>query len=278
MAMADVTGRAQVIDAVTSLPLGLWPVLISLTLLNFTARFTRWQLLLRWLQIDLPVRLNAVIYLSGFALTMTPGKVGETIRSLLLKRFNVSYSQSIGCFFSERMLDVVVVSTVAILVVTAFPQYQYWAFTAFAVILTIALLARSRLLGWMLLRLPVRKLGESAANLHAVIRSLLSGSRLLIPVTLGMIAWAAQGIALAAIVHAMGSDINPALLLGIYCLSILAGAASFIPGGIGTTESAMALLLSLAGMEPPAAVAAAITSHCNALACGIYRICLVAGS
>jgi glycosyltransferase 2 family protein len=56
---------------------------------------------------------------------------------------------------------------------------------------------------------------------------------------------------------------GPGILLsiGFYCLALLAGAVSFIPGGLGVTEVALALLLGLAGLERADAVTAALVTR-----------------
>lgn len=43
----------------------------------------------------------------------------------------------------------------------------------------------------------------------------------------------AQGVSLYLIVHALGYELTASTVAAIYCLSILAGAASFSPGGLG---------------------------------------------
>ena len=50
-------------------------------------------------------------------------------------------------------------------------------------------------------------------------------------------------VALILIVNSMGLNIDTSLAIGIYCISILFGALSFVPGGIGTTEAAMTFML-----------------------------------
>jgi len=50
-------------------------------------------------------------------------------------------------------------------------------------------------------------------------------------------------------------------VIAIYCLSILAGAVSFIPGGLGATEAAIVLLLSAAGVGQSDAITASLVSR-----------------
>ena len=78
---------------------------------------------------------------------------------------------------------------------------------------------------------------------------------------LSLVAWASQGISLVIIIGALGFEVSPLFIVGIYCLSILVGAASFIPGGIGVTEGSIVLLLTSLGMEPALAIAASIVSR-----------------
>ena len=62
----------------------------------------------------------------------------------------------------------------------------------------------------------------------------------MIALPLSLMAWTAQGYGLYLIVSALGMDVSPVLIIGIYNISILAGAASFIPGGV---EAAISVLL-----------------------------------
>jgi len=74
-------------------------------------------------------------------------------------------------------------------------------------------------------------------------------------------AWMAQGVSLYLIVDALGYELTASTVVAIYCLSILAGAASFIPGGLGATEAAIVLLLSAAGVGQTDAITASLVSR-----------------
>ena len=79
-------------------------------------------------------------------LILTPGKAGETIRSVYLHTYGVSYPRSIGAFVSERLLNLVAVGALASLAVSMFPEQRLWMFAAIACIVIVILLLRSRLL------------------------------------------------------------------------------------------------------------------------------------
>jgi uncharacterized protein (TIRG00374 family) len=88
--------------------------------------------------------------------------------------------------------------------------------------------------------------------------SLLRAGPLYYGFLLGGIAWAAEGYALYVVLERLGADVGLALAAGIYGISILAGAVSFLPGGLGGTELAMGTMLLLAGVDPATTVAAVI--------------------
>jgi glycosyltransferase 2 family protein len=104
----------------------------------------------------------------------------------------------------------------------------------------------------------VKTVGGHVIDLLQAVRSLLKSGPLLAGLILGLIAWGAEGFVLHIILAALGADIGWPVAVGIYAIAILAGAISFIPGGLGSTEAVMGGSLVLLGVEPGAAVAATL--------------------
>lgn len=247
--------------AVSALPGLLWAQVVVLSLVSYLLRFSRWHHFIVALGHKVPILRNLEIYLAAFALTLTPGKAGETIRSVYLHPYGVSYPHSIGAFVSERLLDLVAVGALASLAVSMFPEQRLWMFAAIACIVIVTLLLRSRLLSLIGRRAAGSSVAGHAANLVATVRFLLSGRRVAVVAPLSLMAWMAQGVSLYLIVHALGYELTASTVIAIYCLSILAGAASFIPGGLGATEAAIVLLLSAAGVGQTDAITASLVSR-----------------
>ena len=132
--------------AVSALPGLLWAQVVVLSLLSYLLRFARWHHLIVALEHKVPILRNLEIYLAAFVLILTPGKAGETIRSVYLHTYGVSYPRSIGAFVSERLLNLVAVGALASLAVSMFPEQRLWMFAAIACIVIVILLLRSRLL------------------------------------------------------------------------------------------------------------------------------------
>src|SRR5512137_2100324 len=60
-------------------------IALALSLVNYGLRFVRWQKYLALLGHHVYAPESLRIYIAGFGLTILPGKVGETIRSVFLK-------------------------------------------------------------------------------------------------------------------------------------------------------------------------------------------------
>ena len=149
----------------------------------------------------------------------------------------------------------------ASMAVSMFPEQRLWMIAAIACIVIVTMLLRSRLLSLIGRRAAGSSVVGHAANLVATVRFLLSGRRAAVAVPLSLMAWMAQGVSLYLIVHALGYELTASTVVAIYCLSILAGAASFIPGGLGATEAAIVLLLSAAGVGQTDAITASLISR-----------------
>lgn len=244
--------------SVSALPCVLWVQAVVLSILSYMLRFARWHYFIAALGYKLKVLRNLEIYFAGFALTLTPGKVGETIRSVYLYPYGVSFPHSIGAFVSERLLDLVAVGALASLAISLLPEQRTWMVVVLACIFLVFLLLRTRLMSLIVFKFSRRVGIDQTAKVGTTIRFLLFNRRLVLASHLSLLAWTAQGVTLYLIVDALGYELPISAAVPIYCLSILAGSISFIPGGLGVTEAAIVLLLSVAGLTPADAFTASI--------------------
>src|SRR5690606_24533469 len=77
---------------------------------------------------------------------------------------------------------------------------------------------------------------------------------------LAVLAWLAECVGFALIVGAFpGAEVPLGVATSIYAATTIAGALSFLPGGLLVTEASMALLLVQAGSGVDQATAAAAT-------------------
>ncbi len=241
----------------------LWLLLLSLV--NYLLRFVRWRKFLRILGYSLPEWTNLRIYLSGFALTTTPGKAGEALRSVLLKPFNVAYPHSLAALLAERLGDLMAVLLLACVGLYAYePARPVVAILALCFVFGLWLLQQHELLGRIEQWLKCRFHQRVAHIISGFIDTLRhSGGLLSLPLLgyslwLGVIAWGAEGLAFYYLLQVMGADVSLTAAIFIYAFSMLIGAISFLPGGLGGAEVTMTALLMLSGMDNAAAVAATL--------------------
>ncbi len=245
-----------------------WPVLLLLLLLslvNYGLRFARWQHYLSLFGHRVPWLRSLRIYLGGFALTTTPGKAGEALRCVLLQPLGVSWPHSLAALLAERLGDLVAILLLAAIGLSAYPQGRgVMLFMTVVLLLLLLFIQQRRWLEQLDQWLRRRFSGRAAALAAGLIETMLHSSRLFsLPLlvysaVLGVVAWGAEGVAFYYLVQVLGTDLDLPTALFIYAFSMLVGAVSFLPGGLGGAELAMVTLLTLHGMSPGVAVAATV--------------------
>ncbi|MGD8911946.1 MAG: lysylphosphatidylglycerol synthase transmembrane domain-containing protein [Candidatus Thiodiazotropha sp.] len=252
-------------ESIAKLGLVGWLIVLGLSLVNYGLRFVRWEIYLRRLHSRIPILQSLAYYLGGFAFTTTPGKAGEAVRSLYLKRHGVSYVQSLAAFFTERFVDLVAMVLLTLVAALTFPDYRWPILVITALVFAFLPVIHAKPLHaffeWKLQRLSSEKLRTVGSGLLELLRlssTLLCSGQLYAGVVLALIAWGAEGVAFHVILQMLSVDTSLGLAVGIYSISVLAGALSFIPGGLGSTEAVMVMLLILVGADTPTAVAATL--------------------
>ncbi|MCW8900109.1 MAG: flippase-like domain-containing protein [Gammaproteobacteria bacterium] len=249
-----------------------WLTVLSCSFISYIFRFIRWNNYIRVFQHFIPLKRHFAYYLAGLALTTTPAKAGETVRSLYLIPYQVKISQSLACFFTERLLDVTIMVFIASFLFFTFPdldkRYAYFILTLALGLLVLLPLLRTQLLlnilKFMISKSNKNKFSQTIEHLIALLQSaykLLSIKMISQGLFLGLIAWVLNGLVFYLILEQTGFTVELSLALTIYAISILAGAASFIPGGIGATEAVMGLMLISINSEPHIAIAVPILTR-----------------
>lgn len=239
-------------------------IALLLSLVNYGLRFIRWQMYLQHLEQPVQWQSSLRIYLSGFALTTTPGKAGEAFRGVLLKQYGVPYPVTFAMFLSERLSDLIAIVLLTLLGLSQYPQAQGMVLIGLLGIVAVLIGISSKSLLTTAQRWAEEKNGR-LFKLLAHLFELLSlarrchSPRVLIIVTfLSLIAWAAEALAFHWVLQWLGADISLEFAVFIYALSMLVGGLSFLPGGLGSAEAVMIALLVLKGMAMPTAVAATV--------------------
>ncbi len=238
--------------------------LLLLSLTNYLLRFLRWGRYLALLDAPVAWRINLEVYFSGFALTTSPGKLGEMLRSVLLKAHGVPAPVSVAAFFAERFSDLL-----SILVLTAVGLWAYAparpvvGLALAGVIAALLLVQWTRLISAIERRAAVRtqRWARLIVHLCEVIlhfRRCFGLAALGLGLFIGVAAWFAEGFGFWWLLGALGNPLPLPAAVFIYAFAMLVGGLSFLPGGLGSSEAVMIALLVGKGFPAAAAVTATL--------------------
>jgi uncharacterized protein (TIRG00374 family) len=238
--------------------------LLALSLSNYLLRFLRWARYLALLDAPVPWRINVDVYFSGFALTTSPGKLGEMLRSVLLRPHGVPAAASIAAFFAERVSDLLAILVLAAIGLWAYAPARPVVGLALAAVAVCLLLAQWTALiaaidRWALAR--PQKWARLLVKLCEIIlhfRRCFSLPAMAMGLAIGVLAWFAEGFGFAWLLGALGHPLPLTTAVFIYAFAMLIGGLSFLPGGLGSSEAVMIGLLVLNGFPEPAAVSATL--------------------
>ena len=258
-------GWQEVVAALSKVGLVGTVIALTLSLVNYLVRFIRWQKFLLKLGHTIYWPESLRIYIAGFGLTILPGKAGEAIRSVFLKKHNVAYTESLAAFFSDQLSNLISMMLLVSVGLWAYPQAQPVIIILGGLLLAILVFLQQTKWLKAFEEIAQRKFPSKIARLvNSSIEIVLHSKRcfslpmLLYGIFLGLIAWGAEGVAFYYIMHLLGSDMSLQTALFIYAFSMLVGAISFLPGGLGGTEATMVALLILNHVAQPQAVAATV--------------------
>ena len=248
------------IDEIGNLPISYLLAGLGLASSNYLLRFLRWAFYLKVLKIEAPVDISALVFLSGLAMSITPGKAGELVKCYLLNsKTQVPVSRSAPVVVMERLTDVI---SVIILGLTGFVLLPIPVIVVLAVALAVSVIGLMFVLSRHTLRLTglpiLSKWSELLRDSQEGFKELAAPRVLVVGVAIGAVAWFAEGLALWVILRGIGSEIDLVRALPIYAAATLVGAVTALPGGLVGTEGSMLALLQQSGVTRTSASAGTV--------------------
>lgn len=223
---------------------------LGLAFANYTIRFVRWQLYLRHQRVDVPVGGSAIVFGAGLSLSITPAKLGELVKSYLLAElYDIPATLTAPIVVAERVSDLIALLLVAVAGVALYGVQTTLVIVAGGLIgLGLVLLAWPRptraLIELVTRPARIRRFRAPLLEIYAGLADLCRPRLLALATLIAIPAWACECIGFALIVNAFpGAEVDVGLACVIYAATSIAGALSFLPGGLGVTEGAMTVLL-----------------------------------
>ncbi|HEX8967548.1 MAG TPA: lysylphosphatidylglycerol synthase transmembrane domain-containing protein [Chloroflexota bacterium] len=259
-----------VLGALARFPPFLVAPVVLLTTWNYLLRWLRWNYYLRVLGVSGVGRgASALVFLSGFAMGLTPGKSGELTKSYWLREIagplRAPLARTAPIVFAERLVDGIAMLLLATSGLVSF-RFGVPALVGVALLAAAAVgLIQARPLVHGVLRVVARRprlhrLSQVLETAYDSARELLTWPRLVLAVGVGVLSWGGECLALYLILLGLGAA--PSLELvnqAVFALAAgsLVGSASLLPGGIGAAEGTVAAILDLVARQPRDVAAAA---------------------
>lgn len=269
IALALAGDLRQVGSRIASFRWEVFPLVLGLTLFNYALRFLKWHYFLRQVGVrDLPPAQSLRLFVAGFPLAVTPGKVGEVLKAVWVKSATgLPVGRGVSVVLAERISDGLAMLALSGLGVIAYPRYWPAFLLFFAILVGVVVLSQIRPLALWLLglgeRLPVvRRFAHALREFYEGSFALFRPRSIALGVGLGTVSWLGEGIGFYVILLGLGLPASQELLAtAVFTLafSTVVGAVSTLPGGLGAVEATIAgMLVVLAGINEGTASAATL--------------------
>jgi uncharacterized protein (TIRG00374 family) len=259
--MAGLFGNGDLFAHVSDVGPGQVAALLALSSANYILRGLRWHVHTRALKISTTLGQDMRHFLGGFAMTMTPGRLGELVRLRWLSReTGIALETAAPLVLVDRAADLAAAGFLLALSVSLSTAGLAGALPVALAAIAISVIATRPLLLQSLVTLLYRTLGfwpRSFARLRHAARSLKpfsSGRVAPLALALGASGWFAECYAFHLLLGWFGADIGLWAGVGIFLFAMMTGGATGLPGGLGGAEAAMIALLGLQGVSLAVAV------------------------
>ncbi|MBM4356344.1 MAG: flippase-like domain-containing protein [Deltaproteobacteria bacterium] len=192
---------------------------------------------------------SALVFFSGLSMSVTPGKVGELLKSFLLKQADgTPVGVSAPVVVGERLTDLLSLLVLAVFGVAG-SGYGWDILAAAAVlcglVIVLALWRRAGDAAFRLLaRLPFMKVRrESFQEMQRTLLTMVGWRCLVVGTAISAVAWFAECAAFWLVLRGTGIDFPIASAMFVYALGTIAGAVTMLPGGLVATEASMVFVL-----------------------------------
>ena len=232
------------------------PLILLFVSASWVPIIVKWHFLLKNCEIDIPLRKSIAVFFAGVAFEITPGQIGSLIKSQLLKTSsNIPRTKTVPIIVAEKVYDLIGAILASIIGIIILGMDFY--------LIIIAILALAVIFFFMFYRPASEiffkritktkffsKYVDNMSEFHAIIQKSTNVKAATVCILLGVTYWFI--ISSAAYYTLIAFDVNVLdylTVLAIYTTSILLGAISFVPAGIGVAEGSIAGLFTLNGID-----------------------------
>jgi glycosyltransferase 2 family protein len=266
LGLAVMASPSETIKAFARFRWTLAPLIMLSVLVNWALRFLKWHYYLGCLDIPLPWRSSAQVFLAGFTMAISPGKLGEVLKAVLVRSLvGTHLSRTASVLMAERLTDVAGLVVLGALGATALPRGPVLLSGIGLLLVAAVVTLRAPVVGRQAGRLLPARLVEPVRLFVHGGRSLLATRALAVALGLSVASWFFECLAFFLILQALGVVLPLHAATFVYAFASLGGAVSMLPGGLGVAEASLTGLLAGLGTPLPEAAAATLLVRCATL-------------
>jgi len=241
-----------------------FPIVLFIIYLSFLLKFLKWQYYLKLSKVKIKVSDSFQIFMSSLTMSVTPGKIGELIKSYMIKQLNgTSTNKTIPIVFAERLTEMF---ALIFLVILGFDLIKngliILIFSLLIILVSLFFLLNKNVSNWSIEKIGSIKyfqkyleyLKISVANS----RELLKPKPFVYMFLLSVVIWIIECFGFYIILSKFNIDVSVLWSFFAYLFSIFVGSISFLPGGLGITEGSITYLLLKDGINKDIAISSAL--------------------
>lgn len=254
----------KVAHALAGFSFWLIPVILLLVFSNYVFRFLKWHYYLGLINVNIGAGESFLVFLSGFVLSVTPGKMGEVLKSFLLKeRFGVPVARTAPVVFAERVTDMTALMLIALAGAYSFNYGRVFAVGAILAFIVMIFVISHRGIALKLIGIISRinflkKSIPHITELYESAYTLLKPRPIFLMTILSLVSWFFECYAYFLILNDFSVDISLFRSSFYYSFATVAGALSFLPGGLGAADALFTLFIRSLGQSEAVAVSSTI--------------------
>lgn len=261
--VAAATGWSETVAQLKTLTMMQIAALLALSLVNYVGRGLRWHVFATALGLGTQIATNLRHYLGGFAMSVTPGRVGELVRMRWINReTGWAFETTAPLVLVDRASDLSAMALILAAALTLGTGGIAYAVPVVVLALSTAVIVtRPKLLsglvnGFYRLTGLFPRVMVRIRRATRSLRAFRTTPVITASTFLGTLGWFTEGYAFYLLLAWMGADVGMWMAIAIFIFSTLAGGLTGAPGGVGGAEAAMIALLTLEGVPIEASVAA----------------------
>ena len=243
-------------EKISNFKISYLPIILLFVSASWIPLIIKWHLLLKNCGINIPLKKSIVVFFAGVAFEITPGQIGTLMKSQILKTScNIPRTRTVPIVVVEKAYDLIgaIFASIIGIIILGIDFY----------LIVIAILFLAVIFFFMYYQ-PASEIFfkritktkffskhiDNISEFHAIVQKSTNVKVAITCILLSITYWFI--ISIAAYYVLMAFDVNVLdylTVLAIYTTSILLGAISFIPAGIGVTEGSITGLFTLNGID-----------------------------